>query len=59
MAALAFILVKAKRRLSERQEPMGLVDDWGEYLKGHDESITQPMLLLEIRTGLPLVSENL
>jgi len=37
---------------------LGLVDDWGEYLKGVDEPGTQTMLLRGIRTGWPAGSER-
>ncbi|MDP2602602.1 MAG: transposase [Deltaproteobacteria bacterium] len=37
---------------------LGLVDDWGEYLKGNDEPRTQTMLLRGIRTGRPAGSEQ-
>ena len=37
---------------------LGLVDDWGEYLKGVDEPGTQTMLLRGIRTGRPAGSER-
>lgn len=37
---------------------LGLVADWGEYLKGNDEPGTQTMLLRGIRTGRPAGSEK-
>ena len=32
---------------------LGLVDDWGEYLKGYDEPSVQTTLLRGIRAGRP------
>jgi len=37
---------------------LGLVDDWGEYLKDNDEPRTQTTLLRGIRTGRPAGSEQ-
>ncbi len=37
---------------------LGLVNDWGEYLKGDDEPRTQTMLLRGIRTGRPAGNEQ-
>jgi putative transposase len=37
---------------------LGLVEDWGEYLKGNDEPRTQSTLLRGIRTGRPAGSEQ-
>jgi putative transposase len=37
---------------------LGLVDDWGEYLKGNDEPRTRTTLLRGIRTGRPAGSEQ-
>jgi putative transposase len=37
---------------------LGLINDWGEYLKGDDEPRTQTMLLRGIRTGRPAGSEQ-
>jgi hypothetical protein len=37
---------------------LGLVDDWGEYLKGNDEPRIQATLLRGIRTGRSAGSEQ-
>jgi REP-associated tyrosine transposase len=37
---------------------LGLVNDWGEYLRGDDEPRTQTMLLRGIRTGRPAGNEQ-
>ena len=37
---------------------LGLIDDWGDYLKGSNELITQTMLLRGTRTGRPAGSQK-